>query len=151
MRTDTAARLHDALRAVAIPILGVSIGDSADRRTWRIDFAPSATAEDRAAAAQVVATLDVTEPAPAPVARPLAPVRKIDFLRLLTAAEYDAFVRAGETGDAELRFARALFEAAPALHLDDPLFVQMLASVVTAGVLTPERAQALIATLSKQI
>lgn len=33
---DLAARLDRAIRAVGVAIVGVSIGDPADRRTWRV-------------------------------------------------------------------------------------------------------------------
>jgi len=148
MRTDLATRLDLALRAAGVPIDNVSIGDSADRRTWRIDFARGATEQDRLTAAIVVATLDIAEPPPVPVVRPRLPVRKVDFLRLLTATEYATFLRAGDAGDDTLLFAHALFQAAPELHLDDPLFVSLLQAVVDKGVLTPERAAAILAALT---
>lgn len=46
--------LDTAIRAVC-PILGVSVGDPADRTTWRVDYDPSATDAQKAAAEQVVA------------------------------------------------------------------------------------------------
>jgi hypothetical protein len=49
-----AQEVHEAIEAVC-PIVGVSIGDKADKSTWRIDFADNATEEQRAAA-QVVLT-----------------------------------------------------------------------------------------------
>ena len=42
-----AARLDAALKAAGIPVLGVSIGDPANRATWRLDYAPNATAQQR--------------------------------------------------------------------------------------------------------
>ncbi len=41
------------------PITGVSVGDVADRTTWRVDYDPSATQPQRDAAANVVATFDL--------------------------------------------------------------------------------------------
>jgi hypothetical protein len=148
MRIDLATRLDLALRAAAVPIDGVSIGDPTDRTTWRIDFARRATAQDRLTAAIVLATFDVSDPPPAPVVRPLTPVRKVDFLRLLLPGEYAAFVRAGEAGDDTLLYARALFEAAPELKLDDPTFLELLQAVIAKGVLTSERAAAILAALT---
>lgn len=56
--------LHDALAAVA-PIDGVLVGNPADKTTWRIDFRPSATADQKVAAANVIASFDVNKgPAP---------------------------------------------------------------------------------------
>jgi hypothetical protein len=42
-----AERLDRALRAAGIPIVGVSVGNDADRTTWRIDFQAAATAQHR--------------------------------------------------------------------------------------------------------
>jgi hypothetical protein len=53
-----AAGLDSAIQTVA-PIIGVSLGRSDDKSTWRIDFAPEATPEQRDAAAAVVAKFDV--------------------------------------------------------------------------------------------
>ncbi len=50
-------RLHAAVSAVC-PILGVSIGDPADKLTWRIDFADEATAPERAAGQAALDGLD---------------------------------------------------------------------------------------------
>lgn len=46
-------RLYQEVSA-ACPILGVTVKDTSDRTTWDIQFQPSATAEQRAAASQVV-------------------------------------------------------------------------------------------------
>ena len=53
--------LNDLQRAVAAvcPIHGISIGRKDDRSTWRVDFAPEATDEQKAQAAQIVAAFDV--------------------------------------------------------------------------------------------
>lgn len=61
-----AAALDAAVRAVC-PISGVSLGSLADRATWAIRFMPEATAQQRAAAAAVLAAFDpsaVKEPQP---------------------------------------------------------------------------------------
>ena len=41
--------LHKGIAAVC-PIDGVSVGDPADKKTWRIDFSPNATPAQQAAA-----------------------------------------------------------------------------------------------------
>jgi hypothetical protein len=51
--------LEDAVRAVC-PIIGVSVGNWANRATWRVDFQPAATTPQRDAAANVIATFDPT-------------------------------------------------------------------------------------------
>jgi hypothetical protein len=55
--------LDAAIRAVC-PIQGVSVGNPADKATWRIDYHPSATAAQKAAAQQVVDGW--TDPLPTP-------------------------------------------------------------------------------------
>lgn len=52
--------IHGAVSKVA-PISGVSIGDAADKSTWRITFLGEATAEDRQAAEGMIASLDINE------------------------------------------------------------------------------------------
>jgi hypothetical protein len=54
----TAADLHAAIAAVC-PIHGVSIGRKDDKATWRIDFAPEASKEQKTAAAAAMAGFDV--------------------------------------------------------------------------------------------
>lgn len=51
------ARLQPAVDAVC-PNSGVCIGDPADKLTWRIDFDPSATDAQKAAAQAVIAAFD---------------------------------------------------------------------------------------------
>ena len=51
--------LHTQLTAAGIPIHGISIGRKDDKATWRVDFAPEATDEQKAQAAQIVAAFDV--------------------------------------------------------------------------------------------
>ena len=51
--------LSDAISAVC-PIQGVSMGRAQDKSTWRIDFDPSATDTQKAAAQTVVQNFDVT-------------------------------------------------------------------------------------------
>lgn len=53
------AQLHGNLGAAGIPVYGISIGSKDDKSTWRIDFAPEATDEQKAQAAQLVAAFDV--------------------------------------------------------------------------------------------
>jgi hypothetical protein len=54
MHTTELGALHRALAAVA-PIDGVSIGDAADKSTWRIDFAEGASTAQMTAAEAVLA------------------------------------------------------------------------------------------------
>ena len=59
---ETIARLTEQVAAVC-PIEGVSVGDWADKRTWRIDFAATASADEQAAARAVMADFDAGNPA----------------------------------------------------------------------------------------
>lgn len=56
---DLAAGLTRALARGGIPAVGVSIGVRADRSTWRIDYAPEATAPQRASGAALLQTYDL--------------------------------------------------------------------------------------------
>lgn len=49
--------LHSAIQKVC-PIIGVSIGDTGDKSTWRVDFAPNATADQKAAAEAAISAYD---------------------------------------------------------------------------------------------
>lgn len=54
----TTAALFDRFCRRTVPITGVSLGTLADRSTWRVRFAPTATAADRAAEPSLIATFD---------------------------------------------------------------------------------------------
>ena len=60
------SHLCNLIKAVC-PIDGVSIGTWTDKMTWRIDFTPEATTEERAAAQGVVDAFDPTAPVPAEI------------------------------------------------------------------------------------
>lgn len=57
MNPQALQALHDAIAAVC-PMVGISVGDPADKATWRIDFEPGATEGQRAAAQAVMAVFD---------------------------------------------------------------------------------------------
>lgn len=54
-----------ALRTAGVPIVGVSIGNLADRATWIVIFDPAATAGQRSTAATVLASVAIDAPAQA--------------------------------------------------------------------------------------
>lgn len=56
-----AQHLHSTLLTVA-PVAGVAIGRLDDRATWRVDFDDAATAEQKAAAADLIAQYDILAP-----------------------------------------------------------------------------------------
>src|SRR5712671_6084445 len=81
--------LHEAISAVC-PIDGVSVGRRDDKATWRIDFADAATAQQKQAAADVVAQFDLTDPVSF-LAR--------DFFAELTIADFTAIRTAVAAND----------------------------------------------------
>ena len=56
---NIAQALHTTIEAVC-PIVGVSIGAADDKTTWRVNFKPTATPDQQAAALAVLATFDAT-------------------------------------------------------------------------------------------
>lgn len=71
--------LHQAVAAVA-PIEGVAIGNPDDRSTWRVDFTPTASEDQRKAAMAVLTAFDLHAP---PVPREVA---QLSFRRALRQA-----------------------------------------------------------------
>lgn len=64
MAVAIASALDHALRAAGIAsVAGVSIGDPADKSTWRIDFFPGASQADKDAAAAALASFNPLDPA----------------------------------------------------------------------------------------
>ncbi len=55
-------RLLRVLLAANLPVVGVSVGDVRDRRTWRVDFMDAATPGERAAATGIAAAFDPADP-----------------------------------------------------------------------------------------
>lgn len=53
-----ASMISAALMRSGVPFISVRVKDETDRSTWEIEFAPEATAEQRAAAAAFVASFD---------------------------------------------------------------------------------------------
>jgi hypothetical protein len=60
---DIASLLDATLRAAGIPIIGVSIGVVADRTTWQVQYADTATDPQKAQGESIRATFDVNAPA----------------------------------------------------------------------------------------
>jgi hypothetical protein len=56
-----AGDLHALVSAVA-PIVSVAVVDPADKKTWRVDFAPQASQAERAAAQAVIEGIDPDAP-----------------------------------------------------------------------------------------
>ena len=52
--------LDSALKAAGVPIVGVSIGDPADRSTWQVQLLDTATTDHEATAAALIQSVDVS-------------------------------------------------------------------------------------------
>ena len=61
METHVLAEIHQRLAAIA-PIVGISVPDENDTSTWRIDFDPSATTEERSDATTLLNSIDLNAP-----------------------------------------------------------------------------------------
>lgn len=59
MATLVAQLVDQAVRAAGIPIEGVSIGDPANRGTWRVEFTAAATPAQRTQAATILTTVAI--------------------------------------------------------------------------------------------
>lgn len=93
---DPATLVHTALLSAGIPLIGVSIGDATDKATWRIDYAPDATSEQRALGATIVDEFVIAAPrlrfiSKAALAGRLTPAER-GRLRAKLEAKEDAFL-----------------------------------------------------------
>jgi len=128
---DTAS-LHDAVASVC-PIISLTIGKEGDRSTWSIEFDPSATVEQRDAAANVLVTW---------VDRPV--LSYLQFRSLFTPAENQAIMTAALSNHAVLDW---LLQAAGAVTIDmsNALVTNGLDGLVAAGLITADRKTAILA------
>src|ERR1043166_2496208 len=97
MLFDT-TRLHQDVSALA-PIAGVSVGDPADPKTWRVDFKPEATDAQRSAVLAFVSKADpaqwtVSEGVQIALARVEAQVRADACAKLLESSPDDPDLKA---------------------------------------------------------
>lgn len=60
---EVIVKFERTLRAAGIPIVGVSMGNTADRETWTVFYDPTATAQQRAQGDSIRATFDPNDPA----------------------------------------------------------------------------------------
>lgn len=95
MDKNFAAALDRKLKTLGVPILGVSIKDPDNVSTWRIDYAPEATAQQRTYGDSLIAAFDKDA---VPVA--LVPLALDDLVRYLagqagqTVDQFTAAIRA---------------------------------------------------------
>lgn len=134
---NVASALDAALRAAGIPIVGVTIGDPADKTTWSITFLSSATSDQQTAGALVITAFD---PTAAPAVRALSP---LDFAGRFTDAELVAFETLCGGTDANAAAARVAQEKLSLVQdtvgLDDADTIKYLAFMQAAGILTADR------------
>lgn len=113
--------LHEIIAAVA-PIMGVSIGDPADKATWRVDFDPAATIEQRNAAKALLVGYDITS-------LPIPAISKAQCLLWLltinkTEADIDALIAAiPDAGNRAV--AQIVWKHREPFHRSHPLFNQI--------------------------
>lgn len=137
--------LYDTIVAVC-PIVGVSVGVWADKTTWRIDFDPSATAAQQAAALVVVQNFDPT----APINNPLY-VSTTSVLSLLTLAEYKAIMQFAAAdlvsviGTGQLSMWLDLTRLDGQINLNDPVTQSVAQYLITNNLLTAARAAVIFA------
>lgn len=60
---DLINQVWRSLVMAGLPVVGLSIGVPSDKATWRVDFADTATANDRQRAADLIAAFDRNDPA----------------------------------------------------------------------------------------
>lgn len=126
--------LNEAIAGVA-PINGISIGDWADKTTWRVDFQSDATGAQKLAAQTVIDDWDASTPAP-PMTVPMWAVRTVlqnDGLfsqaqALIDASTDNALKNVWEYGNFADRNSNAINTLATALNLTsnqvDKMFIK---------------------------
>lgn len=132
------------LRTNGVPVAHMFLENPADPSTWvlqadggageLVDLSPDARAH---AIALLQAQLGPGKPT----------VSKLNFLKLLTPAEWGDIKARAAAGDATLTYALALLDASFQLTPTEPTFQQMLAYCVTVGVFTSPRATAIVAAM----
>lgn len=130
------ATLHAAVAAVC-PILGVSVGNWADKTTWRVDYAAAATVQQQTAAAGVVTAFDPNASTNNPVILPFS-----EMLSRLTDAEYTGIMAAvaAQITAGNAAVPRWIDNAkALGINLNDPNTATVQNKLVTANLLTSAR------------
>lgn len=126
--------LHNALAAVC-PIQGVAVADPADRSTWRVDFDPSATATQQAAAQSALAAF---------TPKAILPSDQFfgRFMALgVTGAVWAACAR-DPTGQLGAGLTHGL--AGGAIDLSSAETQQWMAGLVAAGAITQDQSNAIL-------
>lgn len=129
----TAGRVHDALKAAGVPIVGVSIGRDDDKATWRIAFDPAVTDAQRATAAAIVAAIDLSTPM---VPHEISRFQATEALRRagrLTEIE-TALALIGDASEDHLKTAKIAWETAQVFRRQSPTLAAFAALLgMTSG------------------
>lgn len=112
--------------ADAAPINGVSIGDWADKTTWRVDFQTDATQAQKNAAQTIINNWDASAPAP-PMTAPMWAVRTVlqnnglfnQAQTLIDASTDNALKNVWEYGNFADRNSKAIASLGTTLNLTD--------------------------------
>lgn len=135
MPDDVAGRLHTMISAIC-PIHGVSVGDSANKTTWRIDYDSSATDAQKTAAQNAVTSFNVLAPSTV--------ITSIAFMDRFTDDERKAtWAAAAKDVTGALGDGLTQGQVNGYVDLDSPILKGWLNALVTAGALTSDRATAI--------
>lgn len=143
--TSLTTAVHAAVQKVC-PIVGVSIGDPDDKRTWQASFAPEATAEERQSAEHVISDFDfLAIPAPVPeVISDRQFFQQLAMMQIITEEEAEAAVGPGIIPDAMLSLVgglppdqqfrtRMLLKGATQFHRSHPTVTAIAAAFGWSG------------------
>ncbi len=129
------SKLDAQLKAVA-PIHGVSIGKLDDKATWRVDFKPEATAEQRQAAQAVIDAADVET-----IFLPPRVWTPFEFFSKFTAAEKKLLKASTDENIDDFRTNIALYQV---VYPDSPEMQAAMSYLVSLGIITAERKAAIL-------
>lgn len=134
MTVDIAASLDATIKAVCPLIDGVSVGDPADKGTWRIDFRDEATNEERAAAEAALQSFD-----PGSVVEPVVVPGDVFFARLKD-AEYSAVI-AASAGNVQLARWIEEFRLRGEINVAGETALAAKAALIAAELFVPDEGQ----------
>ncbi len=121
-------RVDEALKAAGVPIHGIWPDDPNDKRTWRVDFAPEATAADRATAAQVIDDFD-----PDDLSKEPRLIAARDILRRMTGDEHRWLTTLSARDDEVLRL-WTIMRAGGEVNTNTPEFSDGWTAIMLAGI-----------------
>ena len=127
--------LHNQIVAVA-PISSISIGDLADKTTWRVDYLPGATDAQKAAAQAVIAAAN-----PATIFLPPRVWTPFQFFQKFTDAESTAVLTSTDATVKKFVMSMQLYQS---VYPDDPSCKAALDYLVSLGILTADRETAIL-------